>query len=53
MARSFKQRATKAIVEEIKNKLKLLKCSSFGLINFNNFEILALLCWHYPKDLAY
>jgi hypothetical protein len=44
---------TNAIVEGINNKLKLLKRCGFGFRNFNNFEIRALLFWHYPNNLAH
>nr|WP_083775325.1 transposase [Gloeothece citriformis] len=48
----FEKRTTSAIVEGINNKLKLLTRCGFGLRNFNNFEIRALLFWHYPNSLA-
>ncbi|MGB3207398.1 MAG: transposase, partial [Crinalium sp.] len=37
----------------INNKLKLLKRSGFGFRNFNNFQVRALLFWHFPINLAY
>jgi len=49
----FEQKTTNAIVEGINNKLKLLKRSGFGFRNFNNFQLRALLLWHFPKNLAY
>jgi len=49
----FEQRTTNAIVEGINNKLKLLKRTGFGFRNFNNFELRALLFWHFPKSLAH
>ena len=49
----FEQRTTKARVEGINNKLKLLKPSGFSLRKFNNFETRALLFWHFPRNLAY
>ena len=49
----FEQRTTNAIVEGINNKLKLLKRSGFGFRNFNNFQLRALLLWHFPINLAY
>jgi transposase len=49
----FSSRTTKGIVEGINNKLKLLKRSGFGFRNFHNFEIRALLSWHFPENLAY
>ena len=49
----FEQRTTNGIVEGINNKLKLLKRSGLGFRNFKNFEMRALLFWHFPKDLAY
>ncbi|MEG4577495.1 transposase [Microcoleus sp. N3A4] len=38
-----------AIVEGINTKLKLLKRCGFGFRNLINFEIRALLFWHFPK----
>ncbi|MDB9514412.1 transposase [Kamptonema animale CS-326] len=49
----FEQRTNNGIVEGINNKLKLLKHSGFGFRNSKNFEMRALLFWHFPKDLAY
>jgi transposase len=49
----FEQRTNNGMVEGINNKLKLLKRSGFGFRNFKNFEMRALLFWHFPKDLAY
>lgn len=49
----FEQRTTNGIVEGINNKLKLLKRCGFGFRNFNNFEIRALLFWHFPSYLAH
>ena len=48
----FEQRTTNGIVEGINNKLKLLKRCGFGFINFQNFQLKALLFWHFPKILA-
>ncbi|HEY9298459.1 MAG TPA: transposase, partial [Phormidium sp.] len=39
-------------VEGINNKLKLLKRCGFGFRNFRNFELRALLLWHFPNNLA-
>ncbi|NJM22160.1 MAG: transposase, partial [Richelia sp. RM2_1_2] len=36
----------------INNKLKLIKRNGFGFRNFRNFEIRALLSWHYNTNLA-
>jgi len=44
---------TNGIVEGINNKLKLLNRCNFAFRNFINFEIRALLFWHFPKYLAY
>jgi hypothetical protein len=49
----FAQRTTKVIVAEINNYLKQLKRCGFGLIEFINFEIGALLFWHFSKALAH
>ena len=49
----FEQKTTNAVVEGINNKLKLLKRSGFGFRNFKNFELRALLAWHFPNNLAY
>ena len=46
----FEQRTTNGIVEGINNKLKLLKRCGFGFRNFMNFELRALLSWHFPKN---
>jgi transposase len=48
----FESRTTNGIVEGINTKLKLLKRCGFGLKNLINFEIRALLFWHFPKKLA-
>ena len=44
----FESRKTNGIVEGINTKLKLLKRCGFGLRNLINFEIRALLLWHFP-----
>lgn len=49
----FERRTTNGIVEGINNKLKLLKRCGFGFRNFHNFEIRALLFWHFPNKLAH
>nr|AYN62264.1 transposase [Heteroscytonema crispum UCFS10] len=49
----FERRTTNGIVEGINHKLKLLKRCGFGLRNFNNIEMRALLFWHFPKSLAH
>lgn len=49
----FSSGTTNGVVEGINNKLKLLKRSAFGFRNFHNFEIRALLSWHFPKNLAH
>ncbi len=46
----FEQRTTNGIVEGINNKLKLLKRWGFGLRNFINFEMRALLAWDFPNN---
>ncbi|KYC41357.1 transposase [Scytonema hofmannii PCC 7110] len=48
----FERKTTKVVVEGINNKLKLIKRSGFGFRNFHNFEIRALLSWHYDINLA-
>ena len=48
----FEERTTNGIVEGINTKLKLLKRCGFGFRNLINFEIRALLFWHFPKKLA-
>ncbi|MDJ0733284.1 MAG: transposase [Nostocaceae cyanobacterium] len=48
----FERRTTNGVVEGINNKLKLIKISGFGFRNFRNFEIRALLSWHYNINLA-
>ena len=49
---TFESRKTNGIVEGINTKLKLLKRCGFGLRNLINFEIRALLLWHFPEKLA-
>jgi transposase len=46
----LEQRTTNGIVEGINNKLKLLKRCGFGLKNFINFKLRALLLWHFPNN---
>lgn len=48
----FERKTTSGVVEGINNKLKLIKRSGFGFNNFRNFEIRALLSWHYDTRLA-
>jgi len=45
----FESRTTNGIVEGINTKLKLLKRCGFGLRNLINFEIRALVFWHFPE----
>ncbi len=52
IVRYFERGTTSGVVEGINNKLKLIKRSGFGFKNFRNFEIRALLAWHYPINLA-
>lgn len=49
----FERKITNGAVEGINNKLKLLKRCGFGFRNFHNFEIRALLFWHFPHTLAH
>jgi transposase len=46
----FEQRTTNGIFEGINTKLKLLKKCDFGFRNFINFEMRALLAWHFPNN---
>ena len=48
----FERRTTKGIVKGINKKLKLLKHCGFGLRNFKNFEIRAVISWHCSNILA-
>jgi transposase len=48
----FERKTTNGVVEGINNKLKLIKRTGFGFRNFRNFEIRALLSWHYDINLA-
>jgi transposase len=48
----FDRKTTSGVVEVINNKLKLIKRSGFGFRSFRNFEIRALLSWHYDVNLA-
>jgi transposase len=43
----FDHRTTQGIVEGINNKLKLIKRSAYGFRNFQNFQVRALLNWHF------
>jgi len=42
----FDNRTTSGAVEGINNKLKLIKRSSYGFRNFENFRVRCLLNWH-------
>lgn len=42
----FENRTTSGAVEGINNKLKLIKRSGYGFINFANFQLRCLICWH-------
>jgi transposase len=42
----FDYKTSSGIVEGINNKLKLIKRSSFGFRNFNNFRMISLLNWN-------
>jgi transposase len=48
----FERKTTNGVVEGINNKLKLIKRSGFGFRNFRNFQIRALLSWHYNINVA-
>jgi transposase len=48
----FDNKTTNGVVEGINNKLKLIKRSGFGFKDFRNFEVRALLSWHYDVNLA-
>ena len=43
----FEQRTTQGVVEGINNKIKPIKRSGYGFINFDNFKLRCLLCWHH------
>lgn len=43
----FDNRTTSGVVEGINNKLKLIKRSSYGFRNFENFRVRCLLNWHF------
>ena len=43
----FDNNATSGVVEGINNKLKLIKRSGYGFINFDNFRIRCLLNWYF------
>ena len=43
----FDNRTTSAVVEGINNKLKLIKRSGYGFINFENYRIRCLLNWSF------
>lgn len=42
----FEKRTTSGAVEGINNKLKLIKRSGYGFINFESFQLRCLICWH-------
>lgn len=48
----FENRTTSGAVEGINNKLKVIKRSGYGLRNFDNFQLLCLICWHLATTLA-
>jgi transposase len=48
----FENKTTSGVVEGINNKLKLIKRCGYGFRNFKNFEIRALLNWHFTHSLA-
>lgn len=48
----FEQRTTSGVVEGINNRLKVLKRCGFGFRNFTNFQLRALLLWHFSEKLA-
>ncbi len=43
----FDERITNGVVEEINNKIKLIKRSAYGFRNFENFRTRVLLSWHF------
>lgn len=45
----FDEGTTQGIVEGINNKLKLIKRRAFGFRNFNNFQLISLLTWHFAS----
>ncbi|AOX02920.1 hypothetical protein BJP34_28870 [Moorena producens PAL-8-15-08-1] len=49
----FESRTNSGVVEGINNKLKLIKRCGVGLINLTNFEIRAIINWHFDDSLAY
>jgi transposase len=46
----LEQHTNNGLVEGINNKLKLLKRSAFNFRNFDNFQLRALLYWHFPSS---
>ena len=48
----FERRTTNGRVKRINKKLKLLKRCGLGFRNFNNFEVRALISWHFSNNLA-
>ena len=45
-------RTTQGVVEEINNKLKLIKRRSYGFINFDNFSLRCFLTWLFPVSFT-
>lgn len=43
----FDYKTTSGVVEGINNKLKLIKRSAYGFINFENFRVRCLLTWQF------
>jgi transposase len=48
----FDNRTTSGVVEEIHDKIKLIKRSDYGFRNFDNFQLRCLICWHLAIGLA-
>ncbi len=49
---SFEHRTTSGVVEDINNRLKLIKPSGYGVRNFERFKLRGLISWHFPTSAA-
>jgi transposase len=48
----FENRTTNGLVEEINNKLKLIKRRGYGFTNVKNFELRCLMSWYFIAGLS-
>ncbi len=48
----FDEGTTQGVVEDINNKLKLIKRRGYGFRNFNNFSLRCLITWYFPINFT-